>query len=117
MMCSNTLWHRITKKMQSNSGETIVETLVSVLISSLALLMLATAIATAVNVVMKSRDVMKTYYQNESQTVKKSSPVNPNPTTVGVTFKSDVPLRSGGVKVDVYSDSANTVTYYMRSQS
>ncbi len=57
----------ILNKLKSNSGESIAETLVAVLISALALLMLAGTINTASNLITKSQNTLKDYYQLNSK--------------------------------------------------
>ena len=52
------------KKLKSSRGETIAETLLSVLIGALALTMLAGAVSSAANMINKSEEKMKQYYED-----------------------------------------------------
>ena len=53
----------IRNKLRETSGESIAETLVAVLIAAFALLMLAGTVNTSTNLVTKSREVLKEYYE------------------------------------------------------
>ena len=53
----------VQKKLQSRAGESITETLIALLISSLALVMLAGAISTTWNLVDRSDNTLKAYYE------------------------------------------------------
>ena len=55
----------IKKKLNSRSGESIGETLVALLISSLALVMLASIITAGSSIIIKSRDKLSKYYEEE----------------------------------------------------
>ena len=76
-----------TKKLCSNTGETIGETLVALLISSLALLMLAGAITAATRVVDRSKTAIADYYVADN--VLASFPTDPTPETISITIGDD----------------------------
>ena len=99
-------------RVRDSVGETMTETLVSILISALALTVLATVIGTSVNLVSKSRDHMKAFYEAESNTTQ-ATPTND-------TLEVEVPLKAGENTVDVKvyaSDEDSNIVYYERSSS
>ena len=53
-------------KLKSNDGESIAETLVAVLIAAFALLMLAGTVNTSSNLITKSQNTLKEYYESEN---------------------------------------------------
>ncbi len=65
----NAVWN----KLKSNSGESIAETLVAVLIAAFALLMLAGTINSATNLITKSQNSLKAYYQLNNKIEKRET--------------------------------------------
>ncbi len=69
----------IKRKINSQTGESITETLVALLIAALALVMLAGAMSASTNIVLRSREKLKSYYdenEKDSGIVKKASKDN-----------------------------------------
>jgi len=91
----------------------MAETLVSILISSLALLMLATAIGSSVNIVIRSRNYMSDYYEEESSMIGGSS-------TPG-TIELDIAMVNNGgsleknISIDLHKTDSTGLIYYERS--
>lgn len=104
------------EKLESSSGETMVETLVSVLISALALMLLSTAIGSSVNIVLSSREHMEERYNYESAMVS-GSPMagSPKKITVDVPLKAPVVGTDSSVPVDVYGSDKVDLYLYRRS--
>lgn len=79
----------LLSRLRSHAGETIAETLVSILISALALTILATVIGTAVNIVTRSRDYMRDFYQSESDMVRMTTALASEQLDFGIPLKVD----------------------------
>ena len=60
---------KVNNKLKSNSGESLTETLVALLIAALAVAMLAGAVAAASSMVLKTRDKLDSYYNQNDKVV------------------------------------------------
>ena len=97
---------RLKQKLHSNSGESIAETLVSVLIAALALLLLAGTMRSASNIVTRSREKLKDYY-DASETMVTTTPDTEATVTItdgsasgGITISSSIKYNEN----DTFSD-------------
>ena len=106
------------EKLESSSGETMVETLVSVLISALALMLLSTAIGSSVNIVLSSREHMEKRYTDESAMVAGGEKLPGTPkVTIQVPLETPVAGSGTATSVDVFVDvfgSSETDLYLYR---
>jgi len=108
---------KIVNKLGSRSGESISETLVALLISALALVMLAGVIASSARIVTKSRDSMKTYYNNCNQMVLMSAGAGSSGSTgkVAISGTGIVTDISGNVSY-IQAQIDDKDVYYYRSK-
>ena len=69
--------NRIINKIRSQAGESLSETLISLLVAALALTLLAGAVSSGANVITKSQEKLKVYYDdNETKIVQMSGAGN-----------------------------------------
>lgn len=107
---------KLKAKLASSRGESLGEVLIALLIAALALTMLAAVISSTSRILLKSRDKIETYYQENDKLAAqdKTSPSTP-------TMELEVVLKSAAVadkeyEVFLTSDAPATVMYFVNDK-
>ena len=108
----------ICNKLRSTSGESIAETLVAVLIAAFALLMLAGTVNTSTNIVIKSKEVLKSYY-SLNNSLENRDISNSEYSEYYETGDANIALGGKTIPVNLYKNTrinAKPVVVYDRSE-
>ena len=98
-------------KLRGQIGETIAETLIAVLISALAMMMLAGSISTATRLILRSKEKMQQYYQNNAVVEKKEPGLNSPSFFAGLEAGAD-PDHKWAIKLGKSFGLLSKVYYY-----